>query len=160
MSQTDQSQLAFSKRVGERVEATLIQRHALRHVADTEVAWHDAAADGLLEPSAELPFVGVVLVEADTPIEIKSAAVVTGERQRRGRFQLREQQHAQLLDAGAMYCFAVGDPSPDREVLAAKIVPATGVDELVTSWIETADREPYPQIPWSHVFDPEEVQDV
>jgi len=155
MSQADeQTQLAYSKRVGQRSQSALIQQvENLRYVGDSEARWHDAVAEGLITPTRELPFVGVCLLEAGTPVEIKSAAVVYGKTsQRPGRFQLRESQHEKLVDAGAMYAFVVGDPSPDRELLAAKIVPAVAVTELVNSWIETADREPYAQFAWTRVF--------
>lgn len=155
MSQADeQTQLAYSKRVGQRSQSALIQRvENLRYVGDSEARWHDAIAEGLITPARALPFVGICVLEAGTPVEIKSAAVIYGEKsQRPGRFQLRQSQHERLVEAGAVYAFIVGDPSPDRELLAAKIVPAVAVTDLVSSWIETDGREPYAQFAWTRIF--------
>lgn len=162
MSRADErSRLAVSKRYGERVEADLVQRiDPLRYVPDEEATHYDAVTTGLLQPSVELPFVGLCLLEAGTQVEIKSAGVVYSERQRRGRFKIRRTQHESLLEAGGVYLFAVCAPNDDREVLAAKVAPATTVDGLEYSWVETEDRSPYAQFAWNRIFDEGEIESV
>ena len=151
--------LAPAKRGGANAAAAIVQRHSeLRHVPDSEAEHYDAVTTTLLEPSDTLPFVGLCLLERGTAVEIKSCMVVYGERQRRGRFLVRQSQHDALLDEAGSYLFAVCAPTPHRELLATKVVPATIVDDLVSSWIDRDGRSPYGQFAWSRVFRPEEIQ--
>ena len=151
--------LAPSKRGGSNAAAAIIQRHPeLRHVPDTEAESWDAITTSLLSPSDSLPLVGICLLERGTVVEIKSCMVVYGENQRRGRFLVRESQHEALLDNAGSYLFAVCAPTPDRELLATKVVPATIVDDFVSSWIERDERSRYGQFAWSRVFRPDEIE--
>ncbi|QCS42657.1 hypothetical protein [Natrinema versiforme] len=165
MSQPQQSQLAASRQAGDRSESVVLEHvDKLRYVPDTEAPHYDALAEGLLEPSSEIPFVGIVVLESGTAVEIKSVSVVYGQRQRRGRFQLRRVQHEALLECGGVYLFAVCAPH-DRELIAAKIVPATQVDHLISvvteGWRSAGEgrSEEYVQFTWARVFDPGEIED-
>jgi hypothetical protein len=150
--------LAPSKRGGANAAAAVIQTlPELRHVPDSEAESWDAETTTLLEPSADLPFAGICLLERGTIVEIKSAMVVYGERQRRGRFLIRRGQHQRLLELAGSYLFAVCEPTPDRDVLAMKVVPASLVDEFGFSWIDREQRSSYAQFAWTRVFRPSEV---
>lgn len=163
-SSQPQGQMAASKAAGETIEHVVIQHEpAMENVTDTDAEWHDARVDGLLEASDELPFVGVVVLEDETPVEIKAAQVALNGG-RRGRFQFRRQQHERLLEASAAYLFAVYDPR-DQKPIAKIVVPASIVDEELPSdngWT-TLNRESreateeYCQRAWSRFFSPETV---
>jgi hypothetical protein len=162
---SQQSQLAASRQAGDRSESVVLEHvDELRYVPDTESPHYDAIAENLIEPSAELPFVGLVVLESGTPVEIKSVSVVYGERQRRGRFQPRRGQHEELLERGGVYLFAVCAPH-DRELITAKIVPSTQVDHLISDitdgWRSAGEgrSEEYVQFSWARVFDPAEIED-
>jgi len=149
---------ASSKRAGENAESAVIQRHPeLEYVGDTEAQHYDARVSELLSPSPMLPFVGLCLLEVGTAVEIKSTMAVYGQSQRRGRFYLRRKQHQRLVDEGGVYLFAVCEPRPSRPVLAAKVVPATTVGGMVSSWIDAGDRADYAQLAWSRIFDESEL---
>lgn len=149
---------ATSKRAGEAVEGEVIQRYPeLEYVPDADAHHYDARVSRLLCPSDALPFVGMCLLEVGTPVEIKSTMVVYGEAQSRGRFYLRRKQHQRLVDESGVYLFAVCKPQPSRPVIGAKVVPATTVGGLVSSWIEAGDRADYAQLAWSRIFDEAEL---
>jgi hypothetical protein len=79
----------------------------------------------------------------------------------RGRFYFRPEQHAELLEEGGVYLFAVCDADPERELLALKVVPATVVDDALLSWIDGGDgRSDFAQLAWSRIFASEEVSEV
>ena len=152
------SRAASSKRAGENAESEVIQRHPeLEYVGDTEAQHYDARVSELLSPSPMLPFVGMCLLEVGTAVEIKSTMAVYGEAQARGRFYLRRKQHRRLVDEAGVYLFAVCEPRPARPVIAAKIVPATTVGGLVSSWIDGGDRADYAQLTWGRIFDESEL---
>nr|WP_229504696.1 hypothetical protein [Natrinema versiforme] len=73
-------------------------------------------------------------------------------------------QHEALLECGGVYLFAVCAPH-DRELIAAKIVPATQVDHLISvvteGWRSAGEgrSEEYVQFTWARVFDPGEIED-
>lgn len=147
-----------SKHGGSRAASAVLELvPELAHVSDSEARHYDARPTTLLCPSEQLPFVGICLLEADAPVEIKSAMVVYGQAQTKGRFYLRRGQHERLLDDAGVYLFAVCEPTPQRDVIAMKLVPATVVEDLVTSWIEPDGRADYAQIRWSRVFTGQEV---
>lgn len=149
---------ASSKRGGENAAAEVIQRYPeLEYVPDTDAQHYDARVSELLCPSEALPFVGMCLLEVGTAVEIKSTMVVYGEDQSRGRFYLRRKQHQRLIEESAVYLFVVCEPRPARPVIAAKIIPATSVGGLVSSWIDGGDRADYAQITWGRIFDDTEV---
>ena len=163
MSRPQQTQLAASRQAGDRSESVVLERiPELRYVPDTESPHYDAIAEDLVEPSAELPFVGIVVLESGTPVEIKSVSVVYGQAQRRGRFQPRRTQHEALLESGGVYLFAVCAPH-DRELIGAKVVPATQVDHLISvitdGWRSAGEdrSEEYVQFSWARIFDPAEI---
>lgn len=148
-----------SRRAGFRAESTVIQLvDELRPVPDSEHQHHDAITTTLLTPSRQLPFGSIPLLERGTVVEIKSAAVVITEQQRKGRFLIRESQHEHLLSEAGSYLFAVASPDPDRELLAMKIVPASIVDELLGTWIERDSRARYCQLTWSAIFAVDEIR--
>ena len=154
------SQVRISaKHGGENAEAAVIQTVSeLEYLDDLEDIHADARATTVIVPSPELPTVALPVVEIGALVEIKSAMVVYGESQSRGRYYLRQQQHEHLLEKGAIYLFAVCAPTPSRPVIAMKLVPATIVDDLVSSWIDAGDRADYAQLAWSRIFDPSEIQ--
>lgn len=148
---------ADSKRAGERVERHIID--SLDHVVAVpdERAHHDARAETMLSPSHELPFASICVVEADTPIEIKSAMVVISSGSRKGRFYFREQQHEWLLEHGGVYCVVVCEPTPQRDILARKLIRAPIINELTNSWCRPEGRAAYDQLAWSRLFDEREI---
>jgi hypothetical protein len=147
-----------SKRAGENAEGAVLEAvDGLAFVPDDESEHIDARVIELVEPSTTLPFVGICVLEAGTPVEIKSAIprLASG---RRGRFYLRREQHRNLRDAGGSYLFSVCEPRPAREPVAMKVVPATVVDEAIASWRSGGDDRPEcAQVAWSRIFDPAEV---
>ena len=147
-----------SKRAGENAEAAVLEAvDGLAYVPDAETEHADARAETVVVPSSSLPFVGICLLEAESLVEIKSAIPRLGSGQR-GRFYLRRKQHDRLRDAGGSYLFAVCQPRPAREPVAMKLVPATIVDDAITSWRSGGDDRPEcTQLGWSRIFDPAEV---
>ncbi|WP_436344164.1 hypothetical protein [Natronorubrum sp. FCH18a] len=163
MSRSSQSRLAASRQAGDRSETVVLEElPGTRYVPDSEVNHYDAIAEELIEPSAALPFVGIVVLESGTPVEIKSVSVVYGQEQRRGRFQPRRGQHEALLESGGVYLFAICAPH-DRDLIAMKVVPATQVDHLIdvvtNGWRSAGEdrSEEYVQFSWGRVFDPSEI---
>ena len=142
-----------SKRAGENAEGAVIEAvDGLAYVSDTDSEHIDARAVEIVEPSASLPFVGICLLEVGSAVDIKSAIPRLASGQR-GRFYLRRQQHEQLRDAGGSYLFAVCEPRPGREPVAMKVVPATIVDDVITSWRSGGDDRPEcTQLAWSRIF--------
>ena len=153
------SQTTLSSRAGgDAAESAVLEAVTeLQYVPDTDAEHYDALTTTTVVPRDHLPFLGVCQLDPETPVEIKSAMVVYGEDQARGRFYLRFGQHERLADDGGVYLFAVCEPTPDRDVLALKIVPTAVVAELVSSWISPDGRADYAQIAWSRVFAPAEV---
>lgn len=149
--------LARSRQLGDRTAAAVYQRvDALEHVPDREAEWYDARPETAVWPST-VPLVGMAVVEAGRPVEIKSCVRDLGDQ--RGRIYLRRDQHRQLVDAGAVYLFAIVDDR-DREPVAAKIFPATVVDDVIPAWRDAGDgRQDCSQISWARFFDPDEVSD-
>jgi len=154
------SALAPSKRLGESAESAVLGDYpSFRYVGDSEAQHYDAVTTEAISASTELPFVGVCVLEADQEMEIKSVAVVVTEGQCRGRFYFRRVQHEHLIEIGGMYLLAVCDPSPKRNVIAAKVVPANIMDDYIAdSWIECDGRADYKQIAWSNFFAVDEVE--
>ena len=147
-----------AKRGGENAEAAVLEAvPELEFVEDTEAVHYDARVADVLAPSTELPFVGMCVLEVGRLVEIKSTMAVYGENQSRGRFYLRREQHHWLAERGGVYLFAVCEPRPTRPVISAKVVPATTVGGLVSSWIDAGDRPDYAQLAWSRIFPAEEV---
>lgn len=156
------SRARSSKASGDLVEANVVQRvPPLRSVPDATAEWHDAVVDGCLSPSALVHFVGVVVLEDGSRVEIKGCQrrLASGQR---GRFHIRRGQHAKLLEAGATYLFAVYEPANDHRVAAMTVVPATCVDELIDErWTDAgegrSDDEAYHQLGWTNVIQPSQV---
>jgi len=154
------SSLASSRQFGESAESALLQDFpAFRYVDDSEAPHYDAITTEPISASMELPFVGICILEVDQEVEIKSVAVVVTEGQCRGRFYFRRVQHEHLVEIGGMYLLAVCEPRRARNVIAAKVVPANIIDDLIgDSWIECDGRADYKQIAWSNFFEISEVE--
>lgn len=158
MSSESTSRGISPKHGGSRAEDSVLEAvPELRFVPDGEDVHHDAVVDNVLSPSADLPFVGLCVLAVGTIVEIKSAMVVTGKNQDNGRFNLRHKQHQTLVDAAGVYLFAVCEPTPKRDIIAMKVVPATSVDDVISTWIELDGRETYTQIRWTSLFSDQEV---
>ncbi|EJN61579.1 hypothetical protein [Halogranum rubrum] len=146
------------KHGGSRAEDSVLDAvPQLRFVPDTEARHYDAVVDELLSPSLDLPMVGLCLLAVGTIVEIKSAMVVVGESQSNGRFYLRKSQHSDLVDEAGVYLFAVCEPTPQRDVIAMKVIPATCLDDVISTWIECEGRATYAQILWTRLFSNDEV---
>lgn len=153
------AQSVDSRRLGRSSQSAAIETvDGIEPVPDEVAIHHDARAIDRITPSPSLPIVGRVEIEPGTPIEIKSAAVVATADQKRGRFYLRREQHEKLIEQGAVYLMVVSTSDPSREVLAAKIVDAREIDDLVPSWIDGGDRADFAQITWSRVIEPSLVE--
>ena len=153
--------LAAAKRAGHNAEHHVFDRVDDLEPTSGEEHW-DAVADTAIWPSEDLPMVGLCVVEAGLPVEIKSTMVVQTTAQRRGRFKLREQQHEALVERGGVYLFVVCEPRPQRDPIAMKVAPARTVGSLVNaiaSWRDELDaRGRKAQLTWTNVFDPAEVE--
>lgn len=165
MSSTRGGQRAASRAAGDMVEHAVIQFNpALENVTDADARWYDARVDGRLEPSDDLPFEAVSVLEDGAEVEIKGAQIRLNTGQR-GRFYIRRQQHERLLDAGAAYLLAVYDPRTE-EIVAKLVVPASVVDDQLPDdegWV-TLDRDgrtstvEYCQRAWSRFFELSSVE--
>ncbi|SNZ06439.1 hypothetical protein SAMN06269185_1171 [Natronoarchaeum philippinense] len=155
---SSQSRTASSKRAGERAEGNVIDAvPELAHLPDTEVEHVDAEVETAISPRPALPTVALPVVEQGTLVEIKSA-MVRLDSGGHGRFYLRREQHKAVLDAEGVYLFAVCEPTPDRAILALKFVPATSIDDVVSSWRRAGpDRPEYTQLRWGRIFDADEI---
>ena len=116
--------------------------------------------DAAGQSARDAPTVGLPVVERGTEIEIKSC--LREHPTQRGRFSFRRDQHGVLLDRAAVYLLVVTTEGPGgREVLARKLVPATTVDEALSSdsWVDpgAGRTDHYQRRSWSQFFDPEEV---
>ena len=158
------SELESPKASGDALEADVVQTvDALEYVGDRTATWHDARTTTLLEPSEWLPFYSIVVVEPDTPVEIKGCQVETsnGSRSTRGRFYVKRAAHERLLEAAGMYLFVVYVPRPGLPQLARALVPASIVDELLREkWYDVGgsrSESEVAKLAWSHVIDPETV---
>jgi hypothetical protein len=150
---------APNKRAGENVETAISRRvPALGLVPDGVAEHYDAVATVTVDPSGDLPMIGLCLLERGTLVEIKSVLVRYSDGAR-GRFNLRPSQHQQLLEAAGAYLFVVCESGQRRTILATKVVPASIVDELLPSdWFDGGDnRENFAQLSWGRFFDAEEV---
>lgn len=149
-----------SKHAGDRVEGAVIELvPELEYVPDTDAEHWDARTSTLLVPSETVTFGSINLLEVGTAVEIKSAIVVLSDGQR-GRFHLQRTQHAKLLEEGGAYLFAVATPTPSRDLLAIRIVPASIVEELVSSWIDAGEgrSDDYAQLSWGRIFGADEIE--
>lgn len=158
-TESGSGRLARSKRLGASSEAAVIELvPELEPVPDDEEEHVDARMRGAFTPSSELDSCGLPVVEDGTPVEIKSASVVYGDSQARGRWYFRRSQHEYLEEVGGVYLLAVCAPH-SRDVLAATIVPANTVrQELVSGWTEADGRDAFTQSTWSRVFDEEDLE--
>ncbi|AXR77687.1 hypothetical protein [Natrarchaeobaculum sulfurireducens] len=161
------SELESSKASGDALEADVVQAvDALEYVGDRTATWHDAKTTTLLEPSEWLPFYSIVVVEPDTPVEIKGCQIRTsnGSRSTRGRFYVKRAAHERLLEAAGMYLFVVYVPRPGLPQLARALVPASIVDELLRGkWYDVGgsrSESEVAKLTWSHVIDPKIVDSV
>jgi len=153
--------VAANKALGQSAEISVREVvPQLGFVPDDVAEHYDAVATDVIVPEADLPMVGICLVERGTRLEIKSVALRYADGAR-GRFYVRRRQHEMLLEAGGVYLFAVCSDSDSRDVLGLKAVPATIVDDVINSWLDGGSgRQDYAQLSWSNVFDASEVRDA
>lgn len=153
-----------SRELGDDVVATV---PGLEPVSDDEAEWHDGILDEDLRAGDvdELVLDGIDVVEAGTPIEFKAAAyrISDGTGIRRGRLNLRKQQHETLLENDGVYLAAVYELDEDEleaadqddelplEVLGLLAVPAERVEtEYRSDWYPLeGPRYDYTQLRWS-----------
>ena len=151
------------KRTGSSVEAAVIQTEpALSTVTDTEATWHDAATTAVLTPRHDRPLGGICLVEADTPVEIKGCipAVENDGHQTAGRWYIKREAHAQLCEERGVYYLTVYAPRPSTPIIAAIVVPAATIgDLLVGSWYDSGRYDRVAKLSWPAVIDESEVQE-
>jgi len=144
------------KRAGSSVEAEVIDREpGLSFVDDSEASWHDARTIELLTPTDERPFGGVCVVERDTPVEIKGTLPEheNGNRKAPGRWYIKRPTHEKLESENGVYYLTVYAPRPSTPLLAAMIVPAATVGDLLTdSWYENRGRD-VARLSWTRIFD-------
>ncbi|WP_435359279.1 hypothetical protein [Haloarchaeobius sp. DFWS5] len=154
--------VARNKQAGSNAENACAARYPPLHLVPDEVSEHyDAILTSVLYPRPDLRFVSVCVLEPGTRVEIKSA-VVRLSSGRRGKFYLRPNQHKFLVEANAAYLFAVCEGADtERNIVAAKIVPARTLDYFLDErrWLDGGEgRSDYAQIAWSRIFDPTEVE--
>ena len=159
MSQTEN--LAQSRALGDKTEDAVLQVvDGLQYVPDRDQEHADAVAARTIDPRTALPsFIGLCLLERGTSVEIKSTMLELGSG-RRGRFQIRRNQHDWLLANAGVYLFALCRPTYDRDLLELRIVPATLVDELDWTWRTASherSRETYAQLTWTQIWSPSNV---
>jgi len=144
------------KRAGSSVEAVVINSEPdLELVGDSEATWHDARTTGLLTPTDERPFGGVCVVERDTPVEIKGTLPEheNGDRAVPGRWYIKRPTHNQLKSENGVYYLTVYAPRPSTPLLAAMIVPAATIgDILAENWYENRGRD-VARLSWPRIFD-------
>ena len=158
------SELASPKASGDHIEADVVQHiDALWHVSDRTATWHDARTTAVLEPSEELRFYSIALVEPYTPVEIKACQIKTsnGSYDTDGRIYVKRDAHEALLDAAGMYLIVVYLPRPGLPQVARAIVPASIVDELLCGRWYDVDGErsegSVAKLRWSRVVDPDSI---
>lgn len=146
------------KRLGDKAEAAVIQRvSAFESVPDRDAQYHDARTTAPVDGSAAITVAGSTPIPPNTPVEIKSVAVVFGKDDSNGRFYFPVRQHQRLLAERGWYALAVCTPDPSRDILALKAVPVAAIDLFVTSWISVDDGADYGQVAWTRFFDESEV---
>jgi hypothetical protein len=159
---------ASPKQQGTTIEDELVDGiDELESVGDATADWHDARITTLLEPSSTLPFVGVCLLEADTPVEIKSAQVWISRGynagRQRGRFYIKRRAHEKLREARGAYVFAVYEPGTEDAIRALLVVPAAVLDDVLEERWSTVDHDRSEQsvakVTWTHVIDPPRVEE-
>lgn len=160
---------AVAKRNGDALEADQIaQETALVGVSDDEAIWHDARTVQVLTPHECLQFSSICLLEPGTAVEIKTCQLLIQRRSRSkgpGQWYIKQRSHEQLLEAGGAYLLVVyrngeADDTDELEVLRRIVVPASIVDELITSWSNPGDgrdERAVGRVPWDRVFDREEL---
>lgn len=144
---------ASSKTIGDRLESEVIQLvPGLEWVPDSDDEHVDAVTTEAIWPTEDIHLGGICVIEPDTRVEIKSAAVRLASGQR-GRFYVRQKQHQQLLSDGSVYLFAIYAPG-SYDVLCLAGVPATIVDDRLSSWRDLDRGETYTQVSWSSIISP------
>lgn len=130
---------------GDRVESEVVQLHPLEYVPDSQATWHDARTTTALFPRDDLPMAGTIVVERDTPVEIKGVQPRVGNgdgRDRRGRWLFQRGAHDRLVQERGVYLLAVYAPRRERgqqgvRVVAQAIIQARAMDDLLAdSWYE------------------------
>ncbi|MFC6716254.1 hypothetical protein ACFQGT_07885 [Natrialbaceae archaeon GCM10025810] len=158
------SELESPKASGDAIESYVVEQvRPLEYVGDRTATWHDARTTGLLEPSDGLQFYSIVVIEPETPVEIKACQFETsnGARSTHGRFYVKRAAHERLLEAAGMYLFVVYLPRPGLPQVARAVVPASIVDELLRGrWYDVGgsrSENEVAKLAWPNVIDPETV---
>lgn len=147
---------------GDNLEAELIARHdPLESIPDADAEWMDARTTGLLEPSPQLAFGGICVVESKTPVEVKTAKLATSNgsySDTPGRWFIKQDAHERLVESGGVYLLAVyadtDTDSDECELLAVLVVPARTVDDALDSrWYDSGRREGLvAKLAWTHLI--------
>jgi hypothetical protein len=147
-----------SRASGDRIEHEIVQRLPVQAISDDAAEWYDCAPTKPL-PAHDDRLGQSIVIEPDTPVEIKAARRRNASGQR-GRFYLRKRQHARLEAHSGYYLFAVYVPE-EEPILSLLLAPASAVDGMIPSWItpdgDAADRATYGQLSWSRFFDPKDL---
>lgn len=149
------------KNAGSSVEAVVVQREpALEWVGDSEARWHDARTTKLMTPTNERPFGGVCVVERDTPVEIKAVVPEqSSEAPQKGRWYINRETHERLQRAGGVYYLTVYAPKPATPLLAARVVPAATVGDVMAGhWYDSGRDRQVGQLTWTKIIDERRVQ--
>jgi hypothetical protein len=149
------------KRTGSSVEAAVIDTEpALSPVGDSTAEWHDAETTDVLTPRQDRPLGGVCLVESQTPVEIKGCIPETGngDHSTTGRWYIKRQSHDQIEAEKGVYYLTVYAPRPSTPIIAALVVPAATVGDLLAgSWYDSG-RQTVAKLSWPRVIDETEVE--
>lgn len=160
---------SLAKRNGDALEADQVaQESALVGVSDDEADWYDARTIQVLSPHDRLQFGSICLLEQETPVEIKACQLLIQRRSSSkgpGQWYVKQRAHERLLEAGGAYLLVVyqnGEATDtDRlDVLRRIVIPATIVDELITSWSNAGagrDEGAVARVPWSRIYDRKEL---
>lgn len=133
----------------------------LDHVPDDQTELYDARLASSLVSSRSLPLIGRSIAEAGSPVEIKSCVRwydddhSNGGR-RRGRWHIRKESHAELVELDGFYLLSVRDG--EGSTLASRIVLAAELTPLLT-WSPRGGSDPSRDymavVTWSRVIAPE-----
>lgn len=106
---------------------------------------------------------GVDFMDVDddgTPVEVKSTEVRVAVKwdenrsPRRGRYQLKEDNHRNLVDHGGEYDFALRD---DDGLVAERTMTADEVDDLLDANDRTWPENSKLKLSWADIHDPADV---
>lgn len=161
---------ADAKANGDSLQASTINAFdALAAVPDDEAEWHDAKTVALLTPANDLRFQSTCVLERGTEVEIKACQYKIGNgsnKTRTGRWYIKKRAHERLLAVGGAYLLLVytGNKQDEDDVLTVHervVIPASIVDELITTWSNPGDgrdEQAVARVPWPYVLPQDSVQ--